>query len=530
METKKHGFVWGALILSLSGFLVKIIGVLFRIPLTNLVGSASMSYYSSAYSVYILLLSLSTSGLPTGIAVIVSRFSALRQHKSVLKTVKISLAVFVSFGFVLSLLGVIFSEPIAVLMNSSEAWYSVVSIMPAIFFISVVSVFKGYFQGLNNMMPTAVSNIIEALSKLIFGYGFSLWLYNNGYPGEIVVGGAVAGVTLGTVLSSVFMLITYFINRRKEKNSLKSVKGFMTENAPGKLIFRNLMVTALPLMISSVTSNLMGTIDAFLVMNRMKEYLFIETAKLNWGAYANMSQTLFNLPSFVIISLGTSLVPSISAAFTLNRKNELKNTVENAFKYTSIIAFGSAFFLNLLSESCLKILFGGDPVGISVAKPLLEILSFALIAVGFTNISASILHSVGKSHLAVFSVAVGALVKTFSTYILVGIPEINIAGAPLATNIAYPVMMILNIIFIRKNLGFLPSFGKNILLPAAAAFVTFASAKILFPYFMPFSSLYFDFILSVLLIFIVYISLLLLSGTLNFCEFLRKFTKTKKSS
>ncbi len=527
MENKKQGFIKGALILSLSGFLVKIIGVLFRIPLTNLVGSAAMSYYSSAYSVYVLLLSVSTSGLPTGISVIVSRFSALRQNRSVMKTMRISLAIFVSFGLILSILGSIFSENIALTMNSSEAWYSVIAIMPSIFFISVVSVFRGFFQGLNNMTPTAVSNIIEACSKLIFGYGFSFWLYTHGYPEEIIVGGAIFGVTVGTVLSSLYMLIAYFVKRKKIYGLSRKIT---KENISGRFIFKNLMMITLPLMLSSVTSNLMGTIDAFLVMSRMKEYLPLEMAKLNWGAYANMSQTVFNLPSFIIISLGTSLVPSISSAFTLRRGNELRGTIEKAFKYTSIIAFGSAFSLYLLSDNFLSILFGGDPEGVFVAVPLLQILAFALISVGFTNISASVLHSLGKSYLSVFSVAVGAVVKTFATYILVSVPEINIAGAPLATNIAYPVMMLLNIVFIRKNLGFLPGFFKNIFLPFLAASFTFLSAYLIFPYFSCFLPLFSNTILSVFLIFIVYISLLFFVGALNFCDFLRIFTKRKKSS
>ncbi len=528
MKNKKHGMIRGALILSLSGFVVKIIGVLFRIPLTNLVGSAAMSYYSSAYSVYILLLSLSTSGLPTGIAVIVSRFEAMGQRNAVRKTMRISFLIFVTFGFMLSVLGMAFSEQISVIMNSYEAFYSVAAIMPAIFFISIVSVFKGYFQGMSNMTPTAVSNMIEAVSKLVFGYGFSLWLYNRNYPGEIVVGGAVAGVTLGTVLSSIYISVKYLLNRRG-KNSLSKVRGENEIRVPSKLIFRNLMVTSVPLIISSVTSNLMGTIDAFLVMSRMKEYLPTETAKLNWGAYANMSQTLFNLPSFVIISLGTSLVPSISAAFALKDRNTLGKTVETAFKYTSVIAFGSAFFLNFLAGSSLGILFGNDPAGLSVAVPMLEILSFALISVGFTNITASVLHSVGKSYLAVFSVAVGALVKTFATYIFVGIPDINIAGAPIATNIAYPVMMILNMIFIRKNIGFLPGFGRNIMLPFLAAATSFFTVKAIFPYFDLSLSVFMEFIISGSFIFIVYILLLLAFRVIKICDLLRIFTKIKKS-
>lgn len=524
MTAKKQDFLRGAFILSLSGLIVKAVGVFFRIPLTNLVGSAAMSYYSSAYSVYILLLAISTSGLPTGIAVLVSGYNALGNYRSVRRTVGTAFFFFTSIGFILSFTGVLFAGPIAVLMNSEEAYFSVAAIMPSVFFVSAVSVFRGYFQGLGNMVPTAVSNIIEAVSKLVFGYGFAFFLHKGGYPDETVVGGAVCGVTVGTVLSCLYMLIAYSLKKNK-----KTVSGFFGKADSGGKIFSSLMSVSLPVTLSAVTSSLMGTIDSFLVMSRMKEYMNTETAKLFWGAYANMSQTVFNLPSFIMVSLSTSLVPAVSSAFTLKKTGELRKTVSKAFRFTSVFAFGSAFFLFFAADDILSILFGGDPGGVSVAVPLLKTLSFALISVGFTNVTAAALNSVGKSHLSVFSVAVGAAVKIFLTYILVGIPEVNVSGAPLSTDFAYPVMLILNLVFLRKSIGRQTSFFGNVFLPAlssaSALFVVIAffyCFSLRLPHFL-------SFLISFFLFFIVYISLLFAFGCIDFCGYLRNFTKMKKS-
>ena len=170
-EKQKKGFVYGALVLSLSGFVCKLIGAVFRIPLTNLVGSAAMSYYSSAYSVYNVLLSLATAGIPTGIAAMISRSVALNKLKDTKAIVRLSFQIFVSFGALLTVVGMLFADNIAVLMNSEEASPAVFWIMPAVFCIAVVSVFKGFFQGYNNMVPTALSNIIEAVVKLFLGFG-----------------------------------------------------------------------------------------------------------------------------------------------------------------------------------------------------------------------------------------------------------------------------------------------------------------------------------------------------------------------
>ncbi|MDF2686110.1 MAG: polysaccharide biosynthesis protein, partial [Clostridia bacterium] len=207
--TKRQGFVFGAIVLSLSGFFVKLVGAIFRIPLTNLVGSAAMGYFSSAYSVYVFLLALATSGIPTGIAAMVSKALALNKYRDIQNIMRIASSLFLVFSAVLTILGLAFSEQIAVLMNSKEAYYSVFYIMPAIFFISVVSIFKGFFQGYNNMAPTAISNIIEAVIKLAAGYGIALYMHNAGYPDEQVVGGAIMGVTLGTICATVFLIIRY---------------------------------------------------------------------------------------------------------------------------------------------------------------------------------------------------------------------------------------------------------------------------------------------------------------------------------
>ena len=148
--SKKQSVAYGALILSVSGFLVKLVGAIFKIPLTNLVGAAAMSYFTSAYSIYVFLLSIATSGLPTGIATMVSSSLAVEKYKDISKIMKIASVIFVTLGTILAVVGFIFAMPLAEGMNSREAYWSVAAIMPAIICISVVSVFKGFFQGYRN--------------------------------------------------------------------------------------------------------------------------------------------------------------------------------------------------------------------------------------------------------------------------------------------------------------------------------------------------------------------------------------------
>jgi len=523
--SKKQSVALGALILSVSGFLVKLVGAVFKIPLTNLVGSAAMSYFSSAYSIYVFLLSLATSGLPTGIAAIISRSLAVERHKDIPKIMKIAASIFVSFGTLLAVLGFVFAEPIAVAMNSQEAYWSVAAIMPAIICISVVSVFKGFFQGYGNMTPTALSNLIEAIVKLLAGYGIALFLFKAGFPIEQVVGGAVLGVSISTFAAMLFMSCRYIFRSKSYK---MTVNGFLNDDeTPTKTLRRDFLAVSLPIMISSITANMMSAVDAFVVMNRLKAYLDIEQAKLLWGSYGNMALTMFNLPSFLITAIGISLVPAISSAFS--RKNALlvKRTTNNALKFSAILAFGSAFGLFSISERILMLFFPRDPAGVECATPLLEIVSFALISVGLTNITAAVLQSIGKSYLPVISVAVGTAIKTLTTLILVGVPEINVAGAPIATNIAYPVMMVMNFYFIWKHLGIVPDIISVFIKPLAGGIVCMIGTKLSIHIFDLFLPKIFSLFLAIFCAVVTYFAFLLIIKLVTINEIKSIFAKNK---
>jgi len=230
-------------------------------------------------------------------------------------------------------------------------------------------------------------------------------------------------------------------------------------------------------MVSSITSNLMSAVDSFLVMNRLTGYMSTAEANLLWGAYGNMALTIFNLPSFLIVSIGIALVPGIAGAFAKNDFDTVKSIINRATKFTSVLSFACAFGINATAEMMLRLLFS-DEAGIAKAVGVLEIVSFVLISVGFTNVTSAVLNSVKKAHLSVISVAVGACIKSLFTFIFVSIPALNIYGAPLATNIAYPVMVVMNLWFIYRHVGVLPSLGDTFIKPLFAGVGCYVSAKI----------------------------------------------------
>ncbi len=524
----RKGFLIGAMVLSLSGFLSKLCGAVFRIPLTNLVGAEAMGYFGSAYSIYNFLLALATAGIPTGISTMVARSIAKKKYKDVSGVLKIAASIFVVFGGVLSLLGLIFARPLAVLMNSEDAYWCVVAIMPAVFFITVVAIFRGFFQGHNNMVPTACSNVIEAVLKLVAGYGFALLLYLNGYQDQpaVVVGGAMAGVTLGTVISACFMLLRYLL--RGDSYRLSAEPKEEDSATPRNILAKDFLSVTFPIMISSVTSNLMNALDAFFVVNRMKILNFsISQANLRWGCYGSMAQPLYNLPSFLITSIGTSLVPSISMAYARNDYQGIRAMLDKALKYTAILSFGCAFGLSAVSDGAVRLFYGARPAEeLAMGGELLSILSFALIFVGMTNVTASILQSVGKAHMTVISVAVGSVAKTISTFLLVSVPQMNIYGAPASTLVSFPLVLILNLIFIRKYLGYSPKFREVFLKPLVCAAGCFGTVKVMILAMGDFANTRWAVFPQIAAGIVVYIVLILAVKLVSICEIRKIFKKS----
>lgn len=473
---KKNNFLYGALILSASNLLIKIIGAVFRIPLTNLVGVAAMGYFSSAYSIYNVLLSLATSGLPTGISVMVSRSLATGKYRDVKKIMKISAVSFVSLGALLSVLGMIFARPIAVFMNSEDAYYAVFWLMPAVFCISVVSLFKGFYQGYGNMNTTAMSNLIEATVKLLAGYSIAYYLSSKGYPAPVVVGGAIAGIMISTVCAMSYMAIRY-ATRKKDYRFTPEVLLSGAET-PTKPLAKTFFSIALPVMLSAISANLMSAIDSFSVVNCLKGYMDIDLTNFLWGAYGNMSLTIFNLPLIFITSIGVALVPEISRLFVRKEQKELETSIERSLKTSAVVAFACAGGILAVANEILS-MFYSDAEAVKIAAVILKVLTFVIVCVGYTTVLNSILNSIKKATSSVVAIFIGSAIKSIFTVIFVSIPALNIYGAPLATCVAYPVMLAIGLYFVKKHTKAKIKIGEVFFKPLLGGACCFAAAKII---------------------------------------------------
>lgn len=444
---KAENFMKGTLILTMASILVKVIGALFSIPLTNLYGAEGNAIFTKAYNVYATMYTISSVGLPVAVAKMVAEAHALGRNKEVRQIARVALLTFLVMGAVLSGM-MVFGIDAITQAYGERCRYAVLAVAPTVFLTCVVSAIRGYYQGLSNMFPTAISQVIEAMGKLVFGLSLATYLMKNGYSMEVVAAGAIAGVTIGTLLSALFMVIKRLRDVRRSRDDVE-------EDGPchsRKRVFRRLMVLAIPITISSSIMSVTNLIDSGMVVKRLISGcgLIEEQADYLFGVLG-MAQKIFTLPQTVIACIGVSAIPAISAALALNQRKKTRKLIESGLRLTGLLAFPCAVGLGLMAEPILHILYYNQSVDAAAAVPLLMEFSIAVIFVALVSITGPILQAMGKVNIPVWNTLIGAAVKLSANFILVGIPGIGIHGAPIGTCLCHGTIAILNLVAIRKS-------------------------------------------------------------------------------
>ena len=466
-KSKNQTFLGGALILILANLLVKVIGAVFKIPLTNLVGEEAMGLFHVAYNLYNAMFVLSTAGLPVAVSKMVSEANALGRRREIRRIVAIAFTLFAALGAVCALILLLGARPLAGAIGNADATFAVMAIAPSIFFVAVSSTIRGYYQGLSNMVPTAISQVIEALMKLVVGYGLAYYMLKAGWDMKYVVAGAISGVTIGTVLSALYLSI----KARRSLSRLKRKIGREEKCHSPRALTRRLIRIAVPVTIGSSVLSLTNLIDMGVVMNRLQGAAGLDQTRATelYGAYSSMGITLFNLPQTLITAVSISCIPAISAAFARRDRLRANRTIESAMRITMLMALPCAAGFISLAGPILNLLYASRPEGVAIATPILRTLGLAVAFVAMVSLTNAILQAVGRPQLPVFSMAVGGVVKLVCNFILVGMPSVNIYGAPISTTLCYGSIMLINLFMLSQVLRTLPSFRSTVVRPALAA-------------------------------------------------------------
>lgn len=414
-----------ALILSIGCFITKAVGAIYRIPLTNILGAEGIGLYQMVFPLYCLLLTLSSTGVPNGIAKLIA------EGVNAEKTLKTSLKVFAPIGLIASVLLFLFSKNLAVLQGNINASLCYKLISPSILIVSLICCYRGYFQGFLNMRPTAFSQVVEQVVKCVLGLSIAY-----AYRRDIIL--ASAGAILAVTLSEFVALLYLFFCKKKSKN----LKG-----GEKQITVKKLLTTVFPVMLSTTILPLTRTLESFIIINILNSYLISGT--LFYGLYSGAVESLVGVPVSLLYGIAVSSIPLISKNRE-NSKETFKSVKESLILTIGLgIIFAVAFFI--LSSPAVKILYPRFSANeFSITVKMLKLASLSVIFLPLMQTTASILIAVGKIYLPPITSIISAIIKVILTIILLKIQKINILAVVVTDVISYFVACFLNLVYIIK--------------------------------------------------------------------------------
>ncbi len=511
----------GTVILTGSLFLVKIMGILFRIFVTGMIGPVGATYFTVAYEIYNPLFALATAGLPIAISRMVSENVANGRYKDVKKIKKVSTPILLltgTIGLILMILGA-FIVPKLPFVNVPGAVYSVISLSPTIFFACLMSIYRGYYQGLKNMTPTAISEIIEATFKFFIGYilsysiiywGFKEYLSKGTFLGKpyatkelaeaaimpFASAGAILGISIGAAAGFLYLVLR---SKIKGDGITKEECFSSPQEKDSKSIAKTLIMSALPIGLGAIIMNVSGLIDTTLILYRIQHIMNVAPGELLSVYGSKISQATLNskdgvhgflmgcysftLPLMMLVpaitqAFGIVALPSVTEAWTIKDNRKLKKSMESVIKMTMLVTIPAGIGLSVLGAPILSMIYKNRPDAVSIASGIIPVLGIATIFTAASTPVCSMLQAIGKVDLPVKIISFGLGVKITVNYLLVGIPKINIQGAGIGTLVGYAFIFVVSTFMLCKETNILPDFFATIVKPFFASLFCGAAAVV----------------------------------------------------
>jgi stage V sporulation protein B len=467
----KKSFFKGALILSLSGLIVKVIGALYKIPLARLIGDEGMGLYQMAYPVYGILLTLSTAGIPVAISILVAEKQAKDDYFAAHRIFRLSLMIMTIFGSFFTLLLFISAKWLAThIFLNPGVFYGLIAVAPAIFLTAVTSAFRGYFQGNQTMVPTATSQIIEQIIRVTTVLLLAYLLLPRGL--EFAAAGATFGAVTGGLAALGVLLRAYKKHRQKYKAELQPVE----KAEPVGTLLRKIVTLAFPVSVGGLVVPLMQAIDATIIPTRLLlAGHSSERVTQLFGQFSGMANPLINIAPIITISISLALVPIISEAIAKNNQREVSHRVNQALWSTFLIGLPSSAGLWVLATPICAMLYDKPEVG-----PLVAILAPSTLLLGLYQTTRGTLQGMGKTYLPVINLTVGVIIKGTLNYVLVAIPALSIQGAGIATVTGFIVSVVLNLFYVKKYTQFKMDWKKNLVFPLISTVIMVLAVRLVY--------------------------------------------------
>lgn len=475
---KKQNFLHGAAWLTMATVVVKIIGALYKLPMNMIIGAEGYAYFSTAYDIYAVLMTLSTAGLPVAVSRLISQSYTLGHYNQMRQVYKVSRNIFMVLGGICFLLMSLGCVQLAGSLNQPDAWMAILCLSPCLLMICLSSPSKGFFNGQGDMRPSAMAQVLEASFKLVVGLALAYIIKELTGSIAYAAGGAILGVTMGSLASLVYVRIKFGkAYRELPQSAERAESAFAT--------LKSLLAISIPLIIGSSGTQLLAVLETGLYMDRLVE--LIETnqymshmvqgtitaqkaAATLKGVY-NLSQTIFNLPCAFISPLTISLLPAVTAFTTKGDNKAARETAESAARITGLIALPCSVGLTVLARPILALLGGYTGEQLELGATLLSIQGVMVTLYCFVYLSNCVLQAHGKMVMPVVNMLLCGLLRLPAVYLLVSNPNLGIVGAPIGALIGYMGSVVMNILMTRKLIATKPRMLTNMLRPLLPAVI-----------------------------------------------------------
>ncbi len=461
---KKQNFLQGTALLAMATAIVKVVGALYKIPLNAIIGEQGFGYFNTAYDIYNVLLMISTAGLPVAMSRMISQASSLGHYNQVRRIYRTARGIFLGLGITGSLLMTVFCRELAQFQNQPDAWAAIGCLGPSVLLLCIMSTYRGFFQGQGNMLPTSVSQVLEAVTKLIVGMLAALAILKMTSSIPLAAGGAILGVTVSCLISAFYL----FSRFRKSYAALPQ-----TREEPRSYgdTARGLLLIAVPITIGSAGLQLLTMLETKIYMGQLLGLGYTQAEADTMRGIYGMALTIFNMPCAFITPITISIIPAITAQLTLCNDAEVKATEESAVRITGLISMPCAFGLGLMAEPVTALLGGYTGEKLILATKLMGILGFSILFNAVVLVTTAIMQAHDHAGRPVVNMLIGGVLKLAVVFILTGNPNIGIVGTPVGTLLCYAAISALNLYSIRTLLEHPPAIVSNLVRPLLAAAV-----------------------------------------------------------
>lgn len=454
-DNSNSKFLKGTMILTISSIVVKVIGSLNWIILSRVLGGEGIGLYQMGFPIYLMAITVSSAGVPVAISIITSEKLANKDYRGAKRVFNVSLRLLLITGLFFSS-ALFFGADFLInqhIIRDSRAYYSIIALAPAVFFVTFLASFRGYLQGWQIMTPTATSEVVEQLVRVITMLVFADLFMPYGLA--YAAGGASMGAGAGAFCA--LLVLMWFYRRLKQRlhAEIEAQDDSIPVESAGHIIKR-LLKLALPVSLTSLMLPIGANLDLLIVPQRLEVAGFsVRHATELFGYLTGMAVPLVNLATIFTAAMTISLVPSISESRTLERFDAIREKIRLAFRVAMIITFPCFMGLFFLAEKVAALIYNAPG-----AAGAIQMMSVGILFLGMHQISTGILQGLGKTAIPVANMILACVVKVVLSWWLTAIPHLGIKGASLATVADFAVAAIINMAFIYKYTGFTFSLGS----------------------------------------------------------------------